>query len=140
MAKEKDSKDTVSAEEKPRPGTSGTATLTNLTTTRLQAAKSLKSARRAERSYRNKKHAAAARASAGTAAEHYRQGFRHLWMALKVTFGAAKMAPAVAGEKVEGVRGWWGQRKAKAQEERRRKLEAELKKGNDMDGEEGGGD
>lgn len=143
MAKGKDAeatgetKETSPAEEKPRPGTSGTATLTNLTATRLQAAKSLKTARRAERSYRTKKHAAAARASASTAAEHYHEGFRHLWMGLKVTYKSARMAPAVAEEKVEGVRRWWGERKARAQRERRRKLEEELEKGKRVDGEEG---
>ena len=140
MAKSKDVKQ-VPAEEKalpiPRPGTSGTATLTNLTTTRLEAAKSFRTARRAERSYRNKKHAAAARAGYASAAEHYREGFHHLWMGLKVSFGAAGKAPAVVGERVEGVRGWWGQRRVKAREARRKRLEKELGKDKGGEGEEG---
>lgn len=111
-----------------RPGTSGTGTLDNLTTTRRAAATSHKAARRAERAYRNKKHAATARAASRSAAGHYREALRHLWLGLKASFGAARGGPAVVGERVEGVRGWWGGRREKARAERRRRLEEELGK------------
>ncbi|SPO05909.1 uncharacterized protein DNG_08598 [Cephalotrichum gorgonifer] len=125
----------------PRPGTAGTTatgTLTALTSTRLQAAKSLRTARRAERTYRTKKHAAAARRDIGTARGHYKEGVRHLWLGLKFTFGAVRMAPAVAGEKVDGAKGWWGEKKKAKAVERRKALEKKLakEKGEEDDEEE----
>ncbi|KAL2153320.1 hypothetical protein VTH82DRAFT_4475 [Thermothelomyces myriococcoides] len=96
-----------------RPGTSGTEAALKMT--RRQASERYRQAERAERTYRAKKRAAMTRANYADAKENFRQARSHFALGCKLLVAVVRGCPYVLREKREA-------RRAKAEEEKRRKV------------------